>query len=57
MKSIRSIQNQSFKNIEIFIVDYCSTDNSKNYYNYLLKIEPRVCIFYHLKNTGYGDQE
>ena len=29
MKSIRSIQNQSFKNIEIIIVDDCSSDNSK----------------------------
>ena len=28
LKSIRSIQNQSIKNIEIIIVDDCSTDNS-----------------------------
>ena len=52
MKSIRSIQNQSFKNIEIIIVDDHSTDNSKNIYNYLLDSEPRVRIFYHLKNMG-----
>ena len=31
MKSIRSIQNQSFKNIEIIIVDDCSSDNSNIY--------------------------
>jgi len=52
MKSIRSIQNQSFKNIEIIIVDDHSTDNSKKIYNYLLESEPRVRIFFHLKNMG-----
>ena len=52
MKSIRSIQNQSFKNIEIIIVDDCSNDNSNQFYNYLLKTDPRIRIFYHLKNMG-----
>ena len=52
IKSIRSIQNQSFKNIEIIIVDDCSTDNSTLYYQYLLKTDPRVRIFTHLKNMG-----
>ena len=52
MKSIRSIQNQSIKNIEIIIVDDCSSDNSKTIYSYLLKTEPRVRIFTHLKNMG-----
>ena len=52
MKSIRSIQNQSFKNIEIIIVDDCSTDNSSKYFNYLLETEPRIRIFHHLKNMG-----
>ena len=52
MKSIRSIQNQSLKNIEIIIVDDCSTDNTKKYYNYLLKTDQRSRIFYHEKNMG-----
>ena len=52
LKSIRSIQNQSFKNIEIIIVDDCSTDNSQKYYNYLLKTDPRIRIFRHSKNMG-----
>ena len=52
MKSIRSIQNQSFKNIEIIIVDDCSTDNSSKYYNYFLKTDPRIRIFTHSKNMG-----
>ena len=52
MKSIRSIQNQSFKNIEIIIIDDCSTDDTKIIYENLLKTDPRVRVFYHLKNMG-----
>ena len=52
LKSIRSIQNQSIKNIEIIIVDDCSTDNSYKIYNYLMHSDPRIRIFYHLKNLG-----
>jgi glycosyltransferase involved in cell wall biosynthesis len=52
LKSIRSIQNQSFKNIEIIIVDDYSTDNSTEIYKYLLKTDPRIRIFKHLKNFG-----
>ena len=52
MKSIRSIQNQSLKNIEIIIVDDCSTDNSSKYYKYLLETDPRIRVFNHLENMG-----
>ena len=52
LKSIRSIQNQSLKNIEIIIVDDSSKDNSSKIYNYLLKSDPRIRVFYHLKNLG-----
>ena len=52
LKSIRSIQNQSIKNIEIIIVDDFSTDNTFKIYDYLLKTDQRIRIFYHLKNLG-----
>ena len=52
LKSVRSIQNQSFKNIEIIIVDDYSTDNSDKVYNYLLNSDPRIRIFKHQKNFG-----
>ena len=52
MKSIRSIQNQNFKNIEIIIADDCSTDNSKKHFKYLLEKDPRIRVFTHLKNMG-----
>ena len=52
LKSIRSIQNQNFKNIEIIIVNDCSTDNSTIIFKYLLETDPRIRIFNHLKNMG-----
>ena len=52
MKTVRSIQNQSLKNIEIIIVDDCSTDNSSSLYKYLLETDPRIRIFKHSKNLG-----
>jgi hypothetical protein len=52
LKSVRSIQNQSFKKIEIIIVDDYSTDNSDKIYNYLLNSDPRIRIFRHQKNFG-----
>ena len=52
LKSIRSIQNQSFKNIEIIIVNDCSNDDSASVFNYLLETDPRIRVFHHLKNMG-----
>ena len=47
MKSLRSIQNQSLKNIEIIIVDDCSTDKTKLLEENLLKTDSRIRVFYH----------
>ena len=52
LKTIRSIQNQNFKNIEIIIVNDCSNDNSSRIFNYLLETDPRIRIFHHLYNLG-----
>ena len=49
---MRSIQNQSFKNIEIIIVNDNSKDNTSKHFQYLLKTDPRIRIFNHLKNMG-----
>ena len=49
--SVRSAQNQHFKNIEI-IVDDCSTDDSSVYLKELLETDPRIRVFTHLKNMG-----
>ena len=52
LKSIRSIQNQNFKNLEIIIVNDFSNDNSTNVFDYLLKTDLRIRIFHHMKNLG-----
>jgi len=52
LKSVRSIQNQKLKNIEIIIVNDCSNDNSSKVFDYLLKTDERIRIFHHMKNLG-----
>ena len=52
IKSLRSIQNQSFKNIEIIIIDDGSTDGIDELLENLLKTEPRLRLFKHLHNMG-----
>ena len=52
IRSIKSIQNQTLKNIEIIIIYDCSTDNTNKYYKYLLAYDSRIRIFIHLKNMG-----
>ena len=51
IRTIRSIQNQSFKNVEIIIV----SDNSKKnneLYNTLIKNESRLRIFFQINDMG-----
>ena len=40
------------EDVEIIIVNDCSTDNSINLFNYLLNEDPRIRIFHHMKNMG-----
>ena len=52
ISSVRSIQNQSLKNIEIIFVDDGSSENMTEILQYLMETDPRVRVFYHLKNLG-----
>ena len=52
LKSLRSIQAQSLKNIEIIIVDDSSSDFNISFYKSILKSDSRIRIFSHLENMG-----
>ena len=51
-KSIRSIQNQSIKNLEIIIIDDCSSDNSTEIIKKYQKEDNRIIIIEHKTNKG-----
>ena len=51
-KSIRSIQNQSIKNLEIIIIDDCSSDNSTEIIKNYQKEDNRIIIIEHKTNKG-----
>ena len=51
-KAIRSVQNQSLKNIEFIIVDDCSTDNSTETVEKYLKEDERIILLKHEFNEG-----
>ena len=46
-KAIRSVQNQSLKNIEIIIVDDCSWDNSTEVVEKLMEEDERIILIRH----------
>ena len=50
--ALRSIQNQSLKNIEIIIIDDCSTDNSISIIKKYSKIDKRIKLIEHEYNEG-----
>ena len=52
IKSINSIQSQTFKNIEIIIVDDCPEENTQKMLDYLFENEHRIRIFKHSKRMG-----
>ena len=51
-KGLRSVQNQSLKNIEIIIVDDCSTDNSAYKTEKYQKEDNRIIFLKHMINYG-----
>ena len=51
-KCMRSIQNQSLKNIEIIVVDDCSLDNSVELIKEYQKEDPRIILIEHDANRG-----
>lgn len=53
-KCIMSVINQSYKNLEIIIVDDWSTDNSRVLCDKYAKIDNRIKVF-HKKNGGLSD--
>ena len=51
-KAIRSVQNQSLKNIEMIIVDDCSLDNSTEVVEQFMKEDDRIILVKHNINEG-----
>ena len=51
-KCIKSIQNQSIKNLEIILVDDCSTDNSTEIISEFQKYDERIILIKHDKSGG-----
>lgn len=52
IRFIRSIQNQNFNNIEIILVDDCSTDNSVKIIEKYQKNDERIILIKHHRNKG-----
>ena len=50
--ALRSVQNQSLKNIEIIIVDDCSLDNSTEIIEKFMKEDNRIIYWKHESNDG-----
>lgn len=51
-KSLKSLFNQTYKNLEIIIVDDCSNDNSKSIVEDLIKDKKNIIFFSNKKNGG-----
>ena len=50
--ALRSIQNQSLKNIEIIIIDDCSLDNTTEVINKYINEDKRIIYLKHDSNDG-----
>ena len=52
--ALRSVQNQSLRDIEIVCLDDGSTDNSEEVVEKFQKDDPRIVLYKHEKNMGTG---
>jgi glycosyltransferase involved in cell wall biosynthesis len=52
-QQIDSILNQSYSNIELIIVDDCSTDSTSDIVNQYAEKDRRVKVFFNSQNLGY----
>lgn len=53
-RAVKSVLSQTYKNIEVVIVEDCSTDNTKDIIEQLAKEDGRIKIIYHEENKGAG---
>lgn len=51
-RAVESVRNQTYKNLEIIVVDDCSTDGTQEYLVKLSKEDERVRYFLKEKNSG-----
>ena len=51
-ESIRSVQNQTYENWELIIIDDCSTDNSEEILKKYSLEDNRICYLKNEKNSG-----
>lgn len=53
-RAVKSVLSQTYKDIEVIIVDDCSTDNTKEIIENLAKRDDRIKIIHHSENKGAG---
>ena len=51
-RAVESVCNQTYKNLEIIVVDDCSTDGTQKYLVQLSKEDSRIRYFFKEKNSG-----
>lgn len=51
-RAVKSVQSQTYQNLEIIIVDDCSRDGTQEYLSQLVKEDARVRYFLKEKNSG-----